>query len=1269
MHYLPKPGVLAPVGCYQVLLGCCTRLARGYFQKDTSEKSLVHFSNADANGPHLNDTNLKTMHEFNVEGFEPGVYYAVWSISLADIDTDILIDLRFTSETFMLIDGRPQKQRYNALDLLPTELMEIKRISKHRKGGIVRFKVPMEIWIDQQSTRLDVILSTLYKKVDDKSTMFRESFVKIFNVEIHQENIAVPEEHYSDIIVPNGSAIQHIRVCHDDPAFPTSKEIRPILTAAVQASGSGSHVATLSFTETMAHIDLWKITDSLVPDNSIHRIPSATTSFKITRNDKGEAPPLEIAVSYDASKIAVFPSASKDWHTFTDVPNFQLFRYSAEFTPADTHSIHIPRHSWEKKKKATNMPQASGRLKRSTTSHEYEDLVHFRGYGKFHFLDRFCEESDDHQSHISKEVFVACDGQRLMALNTFKKWYVMHSVPLTIASDLEQPEDKNDIAALRALHATLELMHESARILIGSLEGPLCIWRTRMGIIALDIQTGAKVAHYHHDMPEQWASISPDRDTVVFSVGNFHMTTLMLHGQTPLSDSDVFQIIKKTMFVDRGRQLLLHQERIHPLLVNPTNLKLRNCNVKIPISDTGVILAVCKGMDTNSHREFKDKDDGVKALGLDVVRPLPQMTSMDLVVMSHGSRLSIYPIKQSSFYTEGENLDTLRPVEGFCDEDCRAGRFLLEDEPQVCITPYNIQFKLELRRKRTPFSPETSDYENTAVVLTMVYPDSTEEYPRTLKIQQLSHFHRNGDQYRAFFLPCKTRYFIQGRYYYQIWRLPKEVDDRYCELLVMSSIPLKDASKFPDDHRGLTKASLCRHGNTVYDTDTGASFEVSDASLSSPDNADACINSIPVMCGLYKHADNDYRKALKKYALRHINFLPNAHDDSWNVVSRILASKKVDGYEGYHMLLKDLLGHRGHKPTWLPRAPNGSKAHNPIAPLLKNGIKHPERVDLAKSMISYCIKMARSQRDTGFLWPVTDSLPDIIEHESSEYAMSVVHRMAYLPVNERRRRTIVDLAVVHPPPKIRGTWDRIMSGMPWSTLVPKRPVVAYPRPVFQIPSMLPSHQKQEPPIEENNAFTTQVFVAPFELLWKARGFRKDDVKADKKATWWQSLLSFLLWETKLTAFGYIRPHNFRQEFFVSPAIAALLEYKWNTFACYYWLARFMAQSLYYLLVLVVTLLQVYTEPSETGFLFYVIIIYSSMFLWLEFLQFIKIPREYLSSPYNYVDVTVFLLPMLASIVQVIEIRNLVASSDGAPSTGSLNTRTFSFAILVVYLHL
>ncbi|KAG0041624.1 hypothetical protein BGZ89_007308, partial [Linnemannia elongata] len=135
-------------------------------------------------------------------------------------------------------------------------------------------------------------------------------------------------------------------------------------------------------------------------------------------------------------------------------------------------------------------------------------------------------------------------------------------------------------------------------------------------------------------------------------------------------------------------------------------------------------------------------------------------------------------------------------------------------------------------------------------------------------------------------------------------------------------------------------------------------------------------------------------------------------------------------------------------------------------------------------------------------------------------------------------------------------------------------------------------------------------------------------------------------------------HPFETETLDNPAIAALVEYKWNTIGLQYWLLRFLAQCVYYVLVLVGVVFQIndYDNMATLNAIVISIIAMSTIFVWLELFQLIEDKNRYFQSIYNLVDLLAFVFPMAGSILQLVR-------SD--PNT---QNSLFSFSVLFIFLH-
>lgn len=115
----------------------------------------------------------------------------------------------------------------------------------------------------------------------------------------------------------------------------------------------------------------------------------------------------------------------------------------------------------------------------------------------------------------------------------------------------------------------------------------------------------------------------------------------------------------------------------------------------------------------------------------------------------------------------------------------------------------------------------------------------------------------------------------------------------------------------------------------------------------------------------------------------------------------------------------------------------------------------------------------------------------------------------------------------------------------------------------------------------------------------------------------------------------------------------------NTFASAYWRFRFVCQCIFYFLVMTVTLVQVYyPKPSELYGAYFPIVVFSVIFLWLEFRQFLRSPLQYITSPYNILDLIVYSLPLAGGIGEIVQ-------GDAIKKA----TRVWSFAILFIYIHI
>ncbi|KAG0031916.1 hypothetical protein BGZ82_006742 [Podila clonocystis] len=232
-----------------------------------------------------------------------------------------------------------------------------------------------------------------------------------------------------------------------------------------------------------------------------------------------------------------------------------------------------------------------------------------------------------------------------------------------------------------------------------------------------------------------------------------------------------------------------------------------------------------------------------------------------------------------------------------------------------------------------------------------------------------------------------------------------------------------------------------------------------------------------------------------------------------------------------------------------------------------------------------------------------------------------IRRSAYIPVGKYEREMIIRQAQVRPPPSFASWFG--MSGEPHLS--------TFARPVFQTRDILP----------RPGVCLSDVFVAPYDLLWYHE--EEEGEPGTKKPTtslrtnWFKAFFSVLGLKLRIKRSNPVKCYDLGEELFDNPAISALLEYRWNTFASAYWRFRFICQCLYHLLVLTLTLLQVYyPTPLDLTRAYIPIVVFSAIFLWVEFQQFLRIKAQYFKSPYNTVDLIVYTLPLAGGIVGIVQ---------------------------------
>ncbi|KAF9577453.1 hypothetical protein BGW38_007326, partial [Lunasporangiospora selenospora] len=278
----------------------------------------------------------------------------------------------------------------------------------------------------------------------------------------------------------------------------------------------------------------------------------------------------------------------------------------------------------------------------------------------------------------------------------------------------------------------------------------------------------------------------------------------------------------------------------------------------------------------------------------------------------------------------------------------------------------------------------------------------------------------------------------------------------------------------------------------------------------------------------------------------------------------------------------------GKPHSWIPLLKYSARS-NPIGILLKYK-RDQEISELVKILVEYCIDRAKITQDIAYIMFLCENM-DQLAAQHPDLAIRATRAFAYL------RCTDQDSVIKYAKPIQHPTFSSL-----WS-----RKEVSLDRcrnAILQVQSYESSQGSSAV-----YTFTEEIFVAPFSLLWtfilNARAGHQEYCRHDPMTT--QSVIKnkFYLTRFHINPFRhvYIRKNNYDLTILDNPAIEALIQYKWNTIGFKFWLIRFVSQCIYYILIVAAAAIQVYKPKPELQLgVLIAIIIYSGIFLWLEFLQ-------------------------------------------------------------------
>ncbi|KAF9432965.1 hypothetical protein BGZ76_010053 [Entomortierella beljakovae] len=556
----------------------------------------------------------------------------------------------------------------------------------------------------------------------------------------------------------------------------------------------------------------------------------------------------------------------------------------------------------------------------------------------------------------------------------------------------------------------------------------------------------------------------------------------------------------------------------------------------------------------------------------------------EFLIHGHGSILDITHLHHHTL--QSPDLNGVK-----CHQGCYSSRtYLSVDNREFSLyTGFEFQISMKDTIRKDGFIDKGL---TTVVVAVNSWRDGYKEILSINPFEIYGMSKKDAKFIQAFVLAPRPHFAVISNLFVQIWSLPTEANPN-CELLLVwkfsnTSRESFDGAIYSCAHGDqLFLSFIARHPGKRMERET---YHCTLANVFGINSSTLFLEGIAYLPLMYSEAGEQARQAIIRYTSLHINSYPSPENIGNSVMTTLCKSWDDNTQNQCKAFMQDLL--LTGQPRWTPRIDYTSES-NPLSMLLGKAKKHPRVMGLARIIITYCINQAKQQQNPGYMAPVFGCLDELVKY-SPKLALEFFQSMAYFPA--AHRCVLINNYLIAHRPTIRPFWKKN-----------NRPIHKCNDPVFQL------HFKPENTDPLNDNFTKDIYVAPFDLLWKYDNLEHswgDNPSTQKK--WLYKFVRYIA----LLAMGlnYVQVHDCTLDFYDNPAIEALIEYKWNRFGFAFWLVRFIFQCIYYCLVLAVALLQIYHDDREVlHYLFIAIITFSAIFLWFEFLQLRRHWRRYTTS--------------------------------------------------------
>ncbi|KAG0325762.1 hypothetical protein BGZ99_000207 [Dissophora globulifera] len=768
----------------------------------------------------------------------------------------------------------------------------------------------------------------------------------------------------------------------------------------------------------------------------------------------------------------------------------------------------------------------------------------------------------------------------------------------------------------------------TAQAVLGSMQGRYFAWTGTKGIISvLDFSTGKLVSRIHPGSDKSsFPCLSLDGSMIAFSLNG------AIHVRDTLTDIPI------AVYKERFETLTDHE-----LVFGKDHFLTFNSEIAISNTlDTRSVVQVSDGSVIKSYYVHEDYH-----------YLYPQSGHDAFFAYAHGSNLDILkpgPIFSSAALHDGG-------LDGACSLNVYELLTLGLESTHELVNATGTKFTVY-----TTYRSRSLKEESSMLIYVTVYGESDDD-KQVMEI----YMGRSPHDYFAFFLPETSQLGLVTDDYFQLWTLAAE-KPRVCELVMYLKY-----QRFPEVdpdivtcERAISAVKACKHGKNFnlrlsepffYKND-GSFIEILETqhedTLTIPATSEDTLGTSDIyrltggyigLIDFYSSAGESAKRAIVRYLKSRIRVTQQNPVSSLITLCSNWTQDRSSTLEAMiaDMLPIDLI-------TWAPDA-NTTKESDVLTIILEKAKFHSSTLPVVRIIMDYCVHHAYRSHNLAFISPFFSNLRDFMEIYPDE-AKELLGRIAFVPVGHRSN-ILNNHAIIHSPGFRLQFWKPSIKTLSEST-----------DPILQF------RVSSGPLDPSTNRFTLPLFLASFDALWSYRDdkmpIRSNSdamAEASNKTTtaWWKILLHMLRLKSHLRMDAYVECYNFDLEFFDNPAIAALVAYKWNTIGFWYWFVRFFFQCCFYALVAIASILQVYyPEPSKLVGLFIAIIVMSAGFVWLELLQAIRSVARYANSGYNVLDMVAFLLPMAASIDQVIVIYQ--KDSHG-------NNRLLSYSVLAVFLHM